>query len=81
MAGNEPIGQTRDYLGQRYVVVETSQRRRADRSIATILTWASECAECGEQLTCTTPAASTKFQPNRRCQRHKRPGQRVRTRG
>ncbi|MDP3675255.1 MAG: hypothetical protein Q8R44_09180 [Novosphingobium sp.] len=67
----------RDYLGQRYTVVGEFTRPRRDGTEATILTWASNCADCGEPFMLTTPAASSKFQPNRRCQRHKRPGHRV----
>lgn len=70
----------RDYLGQRYTVVGSSTRMRRDGTEATILTWQSQCADCGGDFTFTTPAASSKFQPNRRCPKHKRPGQRVRKR-
>lgn len=72
------IGAVRDFHGQPYTVTRTFERKRVDGSIATILEWTSPCATCGEPFTVTTPAASAKFQPNRRCQTHKRPGQRVR---
>lgn len=71
------IGETRTYLGQRYEIVDAFERDRRDGSVATILHWQSHCAECGEPFGFTTPAASAKFQPNRRCQKHKRPGCRV----
>lgn len=71
------IGLTRDYKGQAYTVTGTFQRKRKDGTLATILQWTSPCAQCREPFTITTPAASRKFQPNRRCQKHKRPGQRV----
>jgi len=71
------IGTVQYYRGQRYEVVETTERRRKDGSIATILHWQSPCAQCGEPFRLTTPAASSKFQPNRRCVKHKRPGIRV----
>ena len=67
----------RDYHGQLYRVVGEFQRPRRNGTLATILTWASNCADCGEGFLITTPAAAIKFQPNRRCQRCKRPGQRV----
>jgi hypothetical protein len=71
------IGTTRTEKGQRYDVVDTTQRDRKDGTVATILHWQSACAECGAPFRFTTPAASAKFQPNRRCAKHKRPGQRV----
>lgn len=71
------IGTIRVYKGQFYQVVTTSNRVRRDGTMATILHWQSPCAECGEPFLLTTPAASSKFEPNRRCQKHKRPGQRV----
>lgn len=71
------LGDTIQHKGQLYRVVETFERKRSDGSMAVILRWASECATCGEVFDFTTPAASSKFEPNRRCQTHKRPGQRV----
>ena len=71
------IGREILHHGQRYVVIGKFDRARKDGTAATILTWQSACAQCGAPFTLTTPAASTKFAPNRRCQKHKRPGQRV----
>jgi hypothetical protein len=71
------IGTARDHCGQAYTVTGTFQRQRKDGTTATVLEWTSHCAECGAPFTFTTPAASAKFQPNRRCQTHKRPGHRV----
>ncbi len=65
--------------GQEYAEAGRFKRERCNGSLATIITWRSRCTECGAYFTFTTPAASRKFQPNRRCQRHKRPGQRVRS--
>lgn len=67
----------RTYRGQAYTVTGSFERERRDGTLATILQWTSHCPECGEPFTITTPAASAKFQPNRRCQKHKRPGHRV----
>ena len=67
----------RTYQGQSYTATRTFERKRVDGSIATIVEWASHCAACGAPFTFTTPAASAKFQPNRRCQKHKRPGHQV----
>jgi hypothetical protein len=72
------ITEARYFHDQRYVEAGRFERRRRDGTLATIITWVSDCPVCGEPFTTTTPAASTKFQPNRRCQKHKRPGQRVR---
>ena len=71
------IGTVRDYQGQPYTATRAFERKRVDGSIATIIEWTSPCATCGEPFTMTAPAAASKFQPNRRCQKHKRPGQRV----
>jgi hypothetical protein len=68
----------RVYRGQRYVVAGWFKRARRDGTEATILRWQSACAECGEPFIVTTPVASSKFEPSRRCQKHKRPGKRVR---
>lgn len=71
------IGTIRIHDGQRYWVANSFMRDRADGTKAVILVWASRCAACGEHFEFTTPAAATKWQPNRRCDKHKRPGQRV----
>lgn len=71
------IGTERDFRGQRYQVVQTFERPRRNGTLATILVWQSGCHECGEPFTFSTPAASPKFEPNRRCAKHKRPGHRV----
>lgn len=71
------IGTIRMFKDQRYWVANTFTRDRADGSVAVILVWASRCATCGEQFEFTTPAAASKWHPNRRCKAHKRPGQRV----
>jgi hypothetical protein len=71
------IGTTRIHKGQRYTAVASLERTRRDGSTALILRWVSACAQCGAPFEITTPAASSKFEPNRRCAKHKRPGQRV----
>lgn len=75
------VGDLIDYRGQRYVAADSFERRRVDGSTAIILVWESNCAECGDPFRITTPAKSSRFEPNRRCQRHKRPGQRVQPKG
>ena len=76
-APNRPL--VRSFHGQTYRLIGSFARERRDGTEATILTWESRCAECGDSFAITTPARATKFQPNRRCQRCKRPGQRVKT--
>ncbi|RYE39506.1 MAG: hypothetical protein EOP21_10610 [Hyphomicrobiales bacterium] len=71
------IGTVRLHKGQRFEVVMTSERPRRDGTIASILHWEAPCAQCGDPFQFTTPASSSKFEPNRRCQKHKRPGHRV----
>lgn len=77
MTAPAPIGTTRNHRGQLYTVSGHSVRKRADGSDALILTRTAPCAECGAPFDITTPAASLKFEPNRRCQEHSRPGCRV----
>lgn len=72
------IGTIRMHKGQRYWVSSTFMHERADGTTSVILVWASLCHHCGDQFEFTAPAASARWQPNRRCQRHKRPGSRVR---
>lgn len=67
----------RFFNGQRYVPVSLRPYTRKDGRPTLIACWLSHCPTCGEEFTCETPLFASKFQPNRRCQRHKRPGQRV----
>ena len=71
------IGTIRNHQGQVYWVADTSTRRRRDGALAAILIWASQCVDCGAELRFTTPAATSKFEPNQRCDKHKAPGKRV----
>lgn len=74
------IGTIRNHDGQLFWVAETFMRERKDGSLAVVLVWVSQCATCSEEFSFTAPALASKFQPNRRCQKHKRPGQRVKGR-
>lgn len=67
----------RTYRGQPYQLVETVPHRRRDGTLTTLSQWASICAQCGAPFMTTTPTEAEAFKPNRRCQKHKRPGQRV----
>jgi hypothetical protein len=71
------IGTIRMFKGQHYWVGNTFTRQRPDGSLAVILVWASHCATCGDHFEFTAPAAASKWEPNRRCAVHKRPGHRV----
>jgi len=65
-------------LPEQYRCLFVRRHIRRDGSETFLAVWESLCAQCGEPFTCTTPAAATRFQPNRRCAKHNRPGQRVR---
>ena len=73
------IGREDLYKGQHYTVVDQFTRPRKDGSVAVILIWRSHCADCGAAFTMTSPAASDRFSPTRRCQRHAAKGKRVRS--
>lgn len=73
------IGTVHFYRDQRYVLFEIRDHARADGSSTQLAVWISRCADCGGVFETITPAQSSRFQPNRRCQQHKRPGRRVRS--
>jgi len=78
-AANDNFSGVRTYHGQRYTVADTCERERSNGTLATIIVWRSICANCGAPFAISTPARAATFKPNRRCQRHKRPGHRVRS--
>jgi hypothetical protein len=63
--------------GQRYELVGRVPHTCRDGRQTELLVWRGECARCGAPFEFGTPAGAAKFSPNRRCQRHKRPGGRV----
>ena len=67
----------KEFRGQRYLNIGTRDYRRSDGSLTTLQVWQSHCAECGEAFEFATPSRARRFEPNRRCRKHKRPGQRV----
>lgn len=71
----------RAYKGQLYYFDRTEPYTRVDGSQTQLHVWVSHCAHCGEPFECRTPAKAGRFQPNRRCAEHKRPGSRVRVEG
>jgi hypothetical protein len=66
------------YKGQRYELIGDQPHTRRDATTTTLTVWRSHCPTCGEPFETRTPARAGKFEPGRRCQRHKRPGARVR---
>lgn len=70
--GTEP--QERLYHGQAYVAVSREPYTRRDGSTTELVVWESLCARCGEPFTFKTPTGASKWQPNRRCHEHRRPG-------
>lgn len=65
--------------GQLYKLVGTFPHIRKDGTHTQLHRWVSACAQCGEPFFITTPAAASNPKFNRRCQKHKRPGQQVRS--
>ena len=68
---------TRFYDGQRYDLVRTEPYTRTEGSQTELSVWQSECPVCGEAFEVRTPKRARRFEPNRRCGKHKRPGVRV----
>jgi len=66
------------YRGQEYEMIGTEPYIRRDGTETLLVVWRSHCATCGKPFELRTPKESSKFDPNRRCQKHKRPGVRVR---
>ncbi len=64
-------------MGQRYRCIGIEPHTRADGSATSLATWESECAECGDTFSFETPELASKFNPNRRCEKHRRRGVKV----
>lgn len=62
---------------QLYELARTEPYQRRDGTETELIVWQSHCATCGEPFELRTPSKASKFVPNRRCQKHKRPGARV----
>jgi hypothetical protein len=71
----------RTFKGQTYVYDRTEPHTRIDGSRTFLSVWISTCADCGDTFEFRTTTSARRFQPNRRCQKHKRPGCRVRSAG
>ncbi len=64
--------------GQFYEAVEAVPYIRRDGTATSLQVWKSHCVECGTPFSFMVPISGLKFEPNRRCQTHKRPGLRPR---
>jgi hypothetical protein len=62
---------------QLYTLVASEPFIRRDGRQTVLAIWQSHCAQCGQCFEFKRPTRAVKFQPNRRCQLHKRPGVRV----
>ena len=71
-------GMQKIFDGQVYKLARTEPYTRRDGSQTMLTVWRSHCADCGEVFELRTPTASSRFEPNRRCRNHKRPGVKVR---
>lgn len=69
------MGAVREHKGQRYTCTASVPFTRRDGTVSAVLTWQSACADCGEAF--AFRAGATKWEPNRRCKLHRKPGQRV----
>lgn len=67
----------RYHKGQRYELAGAVPHLRRDGMVTALIQWRSNCPQCGASFIATTAAGSAHFQPNRRCPKHHRPGQRV----
>lgn len=71
-------GKVREYDGQRFECVRIEPYIRRDGVMSSVAVWRSKCAACRTSFDFRSPLRVARFQPNRRCVRHRRPGQRVR---
>ncbi len=70
-------GPARIFRGQIYERIGFQPHVSRDGEKTTLAVLQSHCAECGARFEVTVGLFTKRFSPNRRCQRHKRPGQRV----
>jgi hypothetical protein len=71
-----PIGLVLLIDDQRYELVTTEPYQRADGEWTSVLIWRSACVDCGAPFTFTTSKAVPRWL-NRRCELHKKPGNKV----
>lgn len=64
---------TEIYKGQIYRCVGSEPyTRQRDGSPTVLKVWESECTDCGVSFIFKTPSRKSKFEPNRRCDEHKK---------
>lgn len=68
-------GAERLHKGQAYICTASVPFTRKDGTVSAVLTWQSNCPDCGSAFSFRAGAA--KWEPNRRCKVHSRPGERV----
>lgn len=71
------IGDTRTSNGQEYRLIGFQPYTRANGSETELALWEGHCAQCGAPFLIRLALSFAKFQPNRRCAKHKSPGKRV----
>jgi hypothetical protein len=76
----EAVQPTTIYRGQAYWPLGTEPCIRRDGKPAILMLWRSRCAQCGQPFEFKRSIKAT-FVPNRRCDKHKRAGVRVRRLG
>jgi hypothetical protein len=67
--------------GQEYRAVGEEPHTRQDGTATTLVRWQSRCAECGQLFDVLLAKTATRFNPNRRCQKHRKPGRPVNRKG
>jgi len=79
MAEAQPQAETINYRGQLYERIGGRPYQCKDGRIVQLAEWRSRCANCSEPFSFSRPANSPRFNPNRRCQKCKRRGVRVKS--
>lgn len=70
------VGNVITFDGQRYVLMEHRLHyRKRDSEPTVILSWESQCADCGAKFSTTTPLTAQYI--TRRCKKHRKPGRPV----
>jgi len=74
---NPEIGQAVDCGGQRFTCMGISRHTRRDGALTKLAIWIGECSECGDEFLFAASVRGFRT-PNRRCERHRKPGVRSR---
>jgi hypothetical protein len=69
------------FKDQVYVCMGVEPYERLDGTTTKLAVWRSACADCGQLFLVRLPAKARRFDPNRRCPAHRRPGLPVQPRG